>query len=268
MKRILITILFFYTNLLTIPFIITTLPQRIMRLSRNIPTTSRNIPPTSRNIPTTSRNIPPGFGRTHFIIRGHHHTAPPFARSKNKTAPPLLKPVDTGEQVCGAFFTPGDDLQSRLISLIDHEQEGIQIAMYLFTDPKIATALCKAYEERGVSVELITDISCIHNRYNKVENLCNKISVFVYHPKSSNPNANRAAGLMHNKFLVFKKNKEDKSFVWTGSANFTRVALTRNNEENVVVIDDKNIVRKFSQQFERIKKKCKRYRSPFDEPAE
>ena len=256
MKRILITILFFYTNLLTIPFIITTLPQRIMRLSRNIP--------------TTSRNIPPGFGRTHFIIRGHHHTAPPCARSKNKTAPPLLKPVDNDNQVCGAFFTPGDDLRSRLISFIDHEQERIQIAMYLFTDPKIAAALDKAHE-RGINVELITDISCMHNRYNKVEYLCNKISVFVHYPESKNKNANRAAGLMHHKFFVFKKNKENKSFVCTGSANLTTIALAQNNEkyneENVVVIDDEKIVRKFSQQFERIKDRCKRYRSPFDGPA-
>lgn len=253
MKRILITILLFYTSLSSIPFIITTLPRRIMRISRNIPKT---------------------FGRTHFI-RGCHHTGQLFAGSKNKTVPPLSNLVDNDNQVCGAFFTPGDDLQSRLISLIDGEQECIQIAMYLFTDPAIATALCKAHQ-RGVSVELITDISCINSRYNKVENLCKKISVFVYYPRSKNKNANRAPGLMHNKFLVFNKNKEDKSFVWTGSANLTKVALaqnnkgnlTRNNEENVVVIDDKKVIQRFSQQFERIKDRCKKYRSPFDEPAE
>ena len=257
MKRILITILFFYTNLLTIPFIITTLPQRIMRLSRNIPTTSRNISTT--------------FGNKHFI-RGYHNTAPPSASSKSTTIPPLSKPVDTGEQVCGAFFTPGDNLRSRLISFIDRERKRIRIAMYLFTDSKIATAVCKAYEERGVSVELITDISCMHNRYNKVELLCKNISVFVYYPKSKNKNANRAAGSMHHKFLVFDENEYDGSFVWIGSANITNVALSENdekyNEEGVIVTDDKNIVRKFSQQFERIKGRCKRYRSPFDGPAE
>ena len=217
-----------------------------------------------------SRYIPPTFGRTHFI-RGYHSTAQLFA-SKSTTVPPLSKQADDNDnQVCGAFFTPGDDLRSRLISFIDYEQERIQIAMYLFTDPAIATALYKAHKE-GVKVELITDISCIHNRYNKVENLCGNISIFVYYPTSRNKNANRAAGLMHHKFLLFSKNKEDKAFVWIGSANLTKVALAQNNEkhneEGVVVTSDDKIVQKFFRQFELIKRRCKKYRSPFDKPAE
>ena len=49
--------------------------------------------------------------------------------------------------------------------------------------------------------------------------------------------------LFHNKFAIF-----DKKVVFTGSFNWTVAANTR-NQENVVVIDDEEVAKKYEAQF-------------------
>ncbi len=54
--------------------------------------------------------------------------------------------------VARAFFSPDDDVQSLLISLINAETKSIRLAIYMMTDQAIAQALVQA-AERGVQVE-------------------------------------------------------------------------------------------------------------------
>ena len=58
---------------------------------------------------------------------------------------------------------------------------------------------------------------------------------------------------MHNKFVLFENNILGKSLVSTGSFNFTRAAH-RNNQENILVLDDDLFVMKYGKKFEQIKR--------------
>ncbi len=68
-----------------------------------------------------------------------------------------------GEQVfapipamCQVYFSPKDDLASRLVALIDEERESIKSAIYCLTHSGIMNALMRAHK-RGVDVDLIID---------------------------------------------------------------------------------------------------------------
>ncbi len=215
-------------------------------------------------------NTPATFGKTHFI-RGY---APALTTQQQDMLQKKTRTHQTStnypsahldfskDRVCEVFFSPDDDVHTILISLIDQEQESISIAIYSFTDRDIAKALERA-EQRGVSITIVTDFASTHDRYSKIGQLLKStISISVYNPKAKKHNgARRAAGLMHNKFAVFGKNNGGKSLVWTGSFNFTRAGHLY-NQENVIILDDQQIVDKYTQRFETIKKQSHRYRSP------
>jgi len=156
--------------------------------------------------------------------------------------------LDSDQKVLKSFFAPDDDIRSVLISLIKAEQESICIAIYWKTQKDIADALVEAYE-RGVKIEIIADRGYGSDRYSKIPHLANnKIPVWVFQTDI------KTNALMHNKFVIFK-NILGRSLVWTGSYNFTNRA-NDSNQENVIVLDDKNIVESFSNQFSKIKKRC------------
>ena len=139
--------------------------------------------------------------------------------------------------------------------MINDEQKRIRAAVFLFTDLEIAQALVEA-KKRGVAVEVITDTSCIRERHNKIGKLCDCGCVlYVYNPSY---NKKDSGSLMHHKFMVFEKNKQNKSLVWTGSFNFTKAA-SQSNQENAIVIDDKESVQKFVKQFDLLKDRAYRY---------
>ena len=55
---------------------------------------------------------------------------------------------------------------------------------------------------------------------------------------------NDAFAIMHNKFMVF-----DGKTVQTGSFNYTSSAVNRNAENVIVIKDNKDVAKKFKQQF-------------------
>ena len=152
--------------------------------------------------------------------------------------------VDAQGNVSKAFFSPDNDIQNILINIINQEQEGILLAIYCFTQKETANALINAYK-RGVKVEVVSDREFAVNRSSKIPYLANqKIPVWVF----QNDSNLMYTPLMHNKFIIFKKNFENKSLIWTGSYNFTQGANLR-NQENVVILDNREIIEKFTEQF-------------------
>ncbi len=202
-------------------------------------------------------NKPATFGKTHFIVgyqqddqRGSA-SAPSSTIEKNNRSPVLHG------QICDVFFAPNDNINRELLSLIDQEQKHIRVAVFNFTDRNIAQALIRA-QDRGVVVEVITDINCIYDRYNKIDQLHdNNISVLIFDPKQK-----KAGGIMHHKFALFSNNRTGNALVWTGSCNFTRSG-SQVNQENGLLLNDEKIVNKFLQQFERIKKQSHSYKPLF-----
>ncbi|HBY57437.1 MAG: Phospholipase D/Transphosphatidylase [Parcubacteria bacterium 32_520] len=131
------------------------------------------------------------------------------------------------------YFSLYDDPESIIIENIDNAKESINIAMYTFTDREIAQAILRA-KDRGVDIKIYLDHSQVTAEYSKSRYFVkNGIEVRI----SSN------SYIMHNKFAVI-----DNKIVITGSYNWTASAGER-NDENLLVIDDKNVIEKYQTQF-------------------
>lgn len=195
-------------------------------------------------------NVPTALGKTHFIL-GYT----PEKETKVSSTPIDAKQTYVTNNSC-ALFTPDDDVRSQLISLIDQEKEAIKIAVFMFTDKNIANALLNAHN-RNIKIEIVTDPAGLRDRQNKIGLLSdNKIAVYVYNGQHGK---NGSSSIMHHKFILFSKNKNTKPLLWTGSFNFTRIACDC-NQENVVILDDLSLIEKYSEQFNRLKKRSYRYK--------
>jgi phosphatidylserine/phosphatidylglycerophosphate/cardiolipin synthase-like enzyme len=163
--------------------------------------------------------------------------------------------LDENSRINRALFAPDDNVQELLVTLINEEKEQILAAAYSFTDEDIAYALIDAHK-RGVNVQIIADGSNSITAHSKVPLLIkHQVPVWIYPSVKSDKAHQTPIGIMHNKFMIFKKSLLNRSILWTGSFNFTRSAQTR-NQENIVVLDSPKLIERYRKQFERIKKRC------------
>jgi len=132
------------------------------------------------------------------------------------------------------YFSLYDDPESTIIKSIDDSKEFINIAMYTFTDREIAQAIIRA-KDRGVNIKIYLDRSQVNAKYSKSRYFINN-GIEGIRISSNN-------SIMHNKFAVI-----DNKIVITGSYNWTASAGER-NDENLLIIDDKNIIEKYQNQF-------------------
>lgn len=200
------------------------------------------------------------LGKTHFILGNAHNAlqntpekchskskAPGAQDSPDQLALLLRSPDGSLKQ---ALFSPDDDLETVLINLISAEQEALKIAVFSFTNGAIAQALVAAHQ-KGINIQLISDTSALKDRFNKLEWLAdNGIKSLVYRPSSTTI----LSDIMHNKFVIFKRNVDNKSLLWTGSFNFTKSAQLK-NQENVLILDEPYLIDKYDKQFEVIKQR-------------
>ena len=194
---------------------------------------------------------------------GYQSQTPPTVAETEEEIPDLIPEkaqctIDTvtgiltcpGGGIKQALFSPDDNLESVLISLIDNEQHSLKVAVFSFTNGNIAQALLRALD-RGVTLELVIDASCLKDRFNKIELLQAKgINPYIYRPSATT----LLSDIMHNKFVIFGENIGGKQILWTGSFNFTKSAQLK-NQENVIVLDEKYLIEKYEKQFEVIKKR-------------
>lgn len=191
--------------------------------------------------------LPIGFGKTHFIVGTQ-----PSAFLPTRTASTRVK--KTIQPSCNrSFFAPDNNLEKLLCSYIDAEKEAIDIAIYSFTHKKIAQALVSACK-KGVKIRIVTDSSGVPDRRSKITYLHQQnIPIYVYEKPLVVQALNN---IMHHKFALFKNNNND-SLLWTGSFNFTHSAVI-NNQENVIVSNDNNLIKDYTDQFNRLLERCKR----------
>lgn len=192
----------------------------------------------------TGNEVPAAFGRTHFIVGMSPDDINVLRQTSDQDTD-----VNQNYAYRQAYFSPDDGLEQKLIHLIDHEQESLQIAVFQFTNMAIARAIQRAHK-RGVKIEIITDPLCLQDKFNKIMWLSQEgITIYVY-----NPDANKTtlSNKMHHKFVIFGKNIDDKRLLWIGSFNFTKSANNA-NQESVVVLDDTHIINQFSKQHNTVK---------------
>ncbi|MEN8162778.1 MAG: phospholipase D-like domain-containing protein [Acidobacteriota bacterium] len=135
-----------------------------------------------------------------------------------------------------AWFSPGTKCRDRVVTLLNGSRRSADVCVFAITDNTLSRAILDAHR-RGVKVRIITDDQKVGDLGSDVTELAESgVSVAT----DSGP------AHMHHKFAVV-----DGRTVVTGSYNWTRSASTENHE-NIVVIDNPEVVRRFEEVFERL----------------
>jgi len=144
----------------------------------------------------------------------------------------------TSAQASEVYFSPHDSVRQRLVRAIRESYQSIDIAVYNFTARELVDALSAA-GARGVRIRLLMDRE-------KAEEAGSRIRVLRRNGVTVRTLGVAGQSLMHHKFAVF-----DGRLVATGSYNWTHSA-EQANYENLVVLDDREIVTRYQQEFNRL----------------
>jgi len=160
--------------------------------------------------------------------------------------------ISAGSEV---YFSPQDHPKNKLIEMINEATERVYVAVYMITDKDISQALITA-KNKGVDVQVVTDKITMESSFGKGKALQKSgVNIRVFNPSTS-PQAVYLAKkvphlpIMHHKFALFDHKK-----LWTGSFNWTRSANLQ-NQENVLVTDDKDIYERYDSCFKKLKELC------------
>ncbi len=127
-------------------------------------------------------------------------------------------------------FTPPSGCSEKIVDEINNANNTIYVQAYAFTSKTIAEGLINAHS-RGVKVSVILDRSNMSKKgYSKLREL-KQAGIDV--------SLDIVPGIAHNKVMIIDEKK-----VITGSFNFTEAADKRNSE-NVIIIEDKEIVKQY-----------------------
>lgn len=128
------------------------------------------------------------------------------------------------------FFSPNGGCTEAITNTIAKAKNHIIVAAYSFTSNPIAKELKNAHE-RGVRITVILDESNKTAKYS-VADFLNNAGVAVF--------TDGKHAISHSKYMVI-----DNRITITGSFNFSKAA-EEENAENLLVIADPEIARKFS----------------------
>ncbi|WP_449468102.1 phospholipase D-like domain-containing protein [Stenotrophomonas humi] len=150
----------------------------------------------------------------------------------------IVRTLDVSMEVpdtqASIYFSPGDACMQRLRSLCAGARQTMDICVFTISDDRLSSVILDAHK-RGVKVRIISDNDKVFDDGNDIRRLHEAgIVVHVDHSQYH----------MHHKFAVF-----DGKLLANGSFNWTRTA-TEYNDENLVVSNDRNLVRSFVQQFD------------------
>jgi len=135
------------------------------------------------------------------------------------------------------YFSPDSNFEKRVISLINSAKYSVNFLAFAFTNSKIAEALVLA-NKRGVIVRGVFD---------KTQNNYQKYSKYKY-LKDNNLDVklDKNRFKLHSKVIII-----DEKIVVSGSYNFTKKANNK-NDENSIVIFDRDIAKKYLINFNQI----------------
>jgi phosphatidylserine/phosphatidylglycerophosphate/cardiolipin synthase-like enzyme len=152
--------------------------------------------------------------------------------------------IPQGVQV---YFSPNGGATDAVVNSLDQATNLVLVQAYSFTSAPIAKALVDAHR-RGVRVQVILDKSQRTEKYSEADFLLhNDIPTFI--------DAQHA--IAHNKIMIL-----DDYVVLTGSFNFTRAAEAH-NAENLLVINDPALARRYTQNWH----DHESHSEPYDRPA-
>ncbi len=148
----------------------------------------------------------------------YHDAFAALWQRKGRTPTPAALELAGGGQV-DVYFTPahGREAERRIVSELDSAKSEVLMAAFVLTNPEIIAALNRA-ADRGVKVRVLLESRNLQD--SQEEKLSRRVEI--------RPDANRYS--MHLKTMVI-----DEKVVITGSFNFTRSAVSR-NDENLLVL--------------------------------
>ena len=130
----------------------------------------------------------------------------------------------------------------RLCNCLNRASGKIDLCIYNFTEAKLADLLIRLFNS-GVEVRVITDPHSDkdHPRDHDKVGFLQMAGIPV-----KSPRANTRGALMHNKFVII-----DDKHLLMGSFNWTRNAITKNNEA-IIKTKSRKIVKKFHTKFQQL----------------
>lgn len=141
---------------------------------------------------------------------------------KHLDNPTKTRSFTIGNQLLQLWLTPQDkEAENKLISLIDKAKKSIKVAMFTFTNPKIAAALINA-KARGINVDIVIE---------KTSFDADKI-LKKFLSKGIFARLSKKQVLLHHKFAFI-----DEEILVLGSANWTRSAFNINEDDFIILFD-------------------------------
>ena len=145
--------------------------------------------------------------------------------------------LDPRTRVKDAFFFPNPESEKRLIKYLKRASKTLLIAVFTLTNDDLAREIRSA-RSRGVQIRIISDDDLMSMQGSDVRNMYDEgIEVRV----DLDPRAQ-----MHHKFCVI-----DDYLLITGSFNWTKQAVNK-NQENLVVLDDPFLAQLYTDEFDRM----------------
>lgn len=135
------------------------------------------------------------------------------------------------------FPRAGQNAEGQVVSAYENATKRIDVAIYSFTDVKIAKAMIDA-KKRGDAVRVITDKEESGSSYQKT--VLSEIKAAGIPVKR-----NEHSGLMHLKVSIV-----DSSTVLTGSFNYTTSAQKLNDENLLVITNSSSLNNQYETEFQ------------------
>ncbi len=135
------------------------------------------------------------------------------------------------------YFAPDDNVQARLVDIINNAQESIYFMAFSFTADPLGRAI-RARAEDGVTVAGVMDTEQVNSNIGTEFDPFGQAGLDVVRDGNE--------GQMHHKVIII-----DESIVIFGSYNFTNSAETR-NDETLLVIYNEDIAGQFMAEFQRV----------------
>ncbi|MDN5360728.1 MAG: hypothetical protein PWQ84_1791 [Thermotogaceae bacterium] len=130
-------------------------------------------------------------------------------------------------------FSPEEDCFDFLLSELSKAQKTVYIAMFAFSDNRIAHYL-KVLSSKGVKIHILVDKDWnLSSIYSDIDDMARYASVRM----------DVSEALLHEKFIII-----DERVLLTGSYNYTASAQTR-NDEFLYKSKDRTLVKRFTQHF-------------------
>ncbi len=142
------------------------------------------------------------------------------------------------------YFSPNGNCTKTIINEIKSAKETIFVQAYYFTSEPIAQALIDAYK-RGIKVEVILDESQRKRKDSKAGIVAQAgISTLI----------DSKHAIAHNKIIII-----DSKTLITGSFNFTKNAEEKNTENLLIIKDQPELVRKYTDNYLKHKEHSEEY---------